>query len=129
MSVNKRKLFSLSEFRSKYFVLIINFHFCLFNISFSISWWNFLNSLIIILFCIYLFIYIYIYIYIYILNNSPYGKKIFKKPASDLKMKIYDSLSKGAKKYIYIYIYIFWKKKKRPTLSYQLKKVKRKNHC
>ena len=43
-----------------------------------------------------------------------------KNLASDLKMKIYnESLSRGK-----IYIYI-GKKKKRPTLSYQLKKIKR----
>ena len=58
-----------------------------------------------------------IYIYIYILNNSPYGKK---RTVSDLKMKIYyESLSRGK---IYIEKNIYWKKKKRPTLSSQLKK-------
>ena len=41
-----------------------------------------------------------------------------KKPASDLKMKIYnESLSRG-KKYIYILEKIYIGKKKRPTLSY-----------
>ena len=58
------------------------------------------------------------YIYIYLLNNTPYGKK---KTASDLKMKIYNkSLSRGKK--IYWKKMYIGKKKKRPTLSYQLKK-------
>ena len=44
-----------------------------------------------------------------------------KSPASDLKMKIYnESLSRGKK---YLLKKTFWKK--RPTLSYQLKKIKR----
>ena len=43
---------------------------------------------------------------------------MLKKPASDLKMKIYnESLSRGK-------IYILEKKKEKPTLSYQLKKIK-----
>ena len=72
------------------------------------------------------FIYIYIYIYNNLLNNSTYGKG---KNLSNSKIKIYnESLSRGK-------IYI-GKKKKRPTLSHQLKKnqqihnrlVKRKKH-
>ena len=46
-----------------------------------------------------------------------------KKPASNSNIKIYnESLSRGN---IYIYIYIYWEKKKRPTLSHQLKKINR----
>ena len=49
------------------------------------------------------------------MNNSTYGKE--KDPASNLKIKIYnESLSRGT------YIYI-GKKKKRPTLSHQLKNL------
>ena len=57
-----------------------------------------------------------VYIYIYIYNNSPYIKK---NPASDLKMKIYNESLSRVKK-----LYILEKKKKGPTLSYQLKKIK-----
>ena len=43
-----------------------------------------------------------------------------KNPASDLKMKMYyELLSRGK---IYFGKNIYWKKKKRPTLSYELKK-------
>ena len=63
-------------------------------------------------------------IYIYILSNSPYDrKKPPKTPASDLKMKIYnESLSR--EKNIYIGKKYTLEKKKRPTLSYLLKKIK-----
>ena len=55
---------------------------------------------------------LYIYIYIYILNNSPYGKK---KPASDLKMKIYnESVSRGKN--------IYWKTKEKANLVIPIEK-------
>ena len=62
-------------------------------------------------------LYIYIYIYNNLLNNRTYGKG--KKPTSNSKIKIYnESLSRE--------IYIYWKKKKkRPTVSHQLKKINR----
>ena len=48
---------------------------------------------------------------------------MIKKTVSDLKMKIFNkSLSRGK---IYSGKNIYWKKKKRPTLSYKLKKIKR----
>ena len=54
-----------------------------------------------------------------LLNNSTYGKG--KKPASNLKIKIYnESLSRGI--YIYIYIYIEKKKKEKANLVTPIEK-------
>ena len=48
-----------------------------------------------------------------------------KNPASDLKMKIYNESLSREKIYTGKNIYILEKKEKMPTLSYQLKKIKR----
>ena len=53
------------------------------------------------------------------MTNSTNGKG---KTASNSKIKIYNKSRSRGKMYIYVYIYIYWEKKKRPTLSYQLKK-------